>query len=159
MIGAVHAQLRSLSAIWSEARRRCPLPVVECLFRLTEGEALPTVMRHGTDRHGLDRPRGCTAPPWGPADWEREGYRGRFRPFVDVIFASTAEEIDDSLAGRRPSSAVLKIPVTTDPHLLVYRAADFTPVHDGQYAFRDPTQRCAALLAAWSVDALNGPGG
>lgn len=128
--------------------------MAEALFRITEGRHLPRVLQHGTDRFGLDRPPWATAPPWGPADWIQAGYRGRFRRFADVIFASTAAQIDDSLAGRRSSSALLKIPVTDDPHLLVYRAADFVAVHDAQYAFRDAARRRAALVAAWSVERL-----
>ncbi len=138
-------QLHSLSTIWSAVARASPLPLGACLFRTTEGHHAETVRMHGTDRYGLDRPLGCTAPPWTPAEWSRFGYRGPWRPFVDVVYASTAEEIEASLKGVG-SSALLKIPETVDAHVIVYRADAFVPVHRGQYAFVDASRRARAVL-------------
>ena len=143
-------QLHSLSKIWSAVLRECPLPPRACLFRTTEGENVERVRRYGTDRFGLDRPRGCARPPWTAADWAAHGFRGRWRPFVDVIYASTVADIERSLSGRG-SSALIKIPDTIEAHLVIYRAAAFVPVHEGQYAFIDPARRVDAVLRILKV--------
>lgn len=148
------SQVRSLSAIWSALRARCPLPVADCLFRITEGRNVSRVRRGGTDRHGLDRPEGCVEPPWTAVEWRQHGYSGPFRPFVDVIYASTAAEIEASLAGQG-TSALSKIPQTAQPHVIVYRADAFSAVHTGQYAFRVPGDRRAAVVAIEAVERLS----
>lgn len=139
------AQVPVLATIWSSIIERCPLAVERCLFRITDGHLVDRVRAHGTDRHGLDRPTGCNEPPWTAAEWRRFGYRGPWRPFADVIYASTSAEVEASVRGDG-HSALLKIPITSGPHVLVYRADAFVSVHDGQYAFRDPTRRREALL-------------
>lgn len=148
---AVSTQVPALSTIWSTMVHRCPLPVERCLFRITEGDHVERVRRHGTDRYGLDRPVGCTAPPWTAVEWRRFGYWGPWRPFADVIYASTAAEVEASVRGAG-HSALLKIPETEAPHVLIYRADAFVPVHDGQYAFRDPSRRLAALLGVVRIE-------
>lgn len=125
-------------AIWLRLQAAAPAPVAECVFRVTEGFNLPTVLAHGTDRHGRDR----------AMDWVRRGYRGRPRPFDQVIYGSTAEQVELSLTGSG-SSALVKVAVTPSPHLLVYARAALEPVREKEWAFRGPPR--AALLAVFSV--------
>lgn len=131
-----------LAACWRAVCAACPELPARCLFRITEGFNVPLVLRHGTDRYGRDR----------PMQWRARGYRGRPRPFVDVLFASTAAEIDAGLAGAPGPTALGKRAITPDPHLLVYRAADLERVHTRQYAFKGPDRR-AALLAVFALGA------
>lgn len=128
-------------------RAACPAPPAACLFRITEGFNVETARRHGTDRFGRDR----------AMDWR--GHRGPPRAFVDVVFASTAAEIEAALASGAGGTALHKVPITPDPHWLVYRMADLERVHDRQYAFRDPARRRAALLAVLRVASMGSTGG
>lgn len=135
-----HPDQTALAACWRAVLAECPAPPIECLFRITEGFNVETVMKHGTDRHGRDR----------EMDWRARGYRGAPRAFVDVIYASTAAEIEAALGGEALPNALGKRAQTPDPHLLVYRAADLEPVHAQRYAFRGLDRR-AALLAIFAL--------
>jgi len=149
------AQLRHLSTIWSALCRQCPDRPTAYLYRLTEGHYAERVRLHGTDRFGLDRPVGCSDPPWTAADWRRLGYAGPFRPFADVIYASTVAEIEASIAGKG-SSALAKIAVTAQPYVIVYRADALVSVGKGQYAFVDAARRRDAVVTVVSVARLAG---
>lgn len=132
--------LETLRAVWRAICADLPAPAGACLFRSTEGFNVEVVSRHGTDRHGRDR----------AMHWATRGYHGRPRAFAEVIFASTAAEVEASLTGARDRSALLKVPDTPDAHLLVYRADALDAVHDDQYAFRGSPR--AALLAIYALD-------
>ncbi|MCA9541352.1 MAG: hypothetical protein KC620_20770 [Myxococcales bacterium] len=131
----------SLLATWHAVLAELPIAPDAALFRITEGFNVPVVRAHGTDRHGRDRPMA----------WHARGYRGPPRPFARVIHASTADEIAASLRGELALSALLKMPITPDPHLLVYRRDAFEAVHAMQYALRDGIDAIDALA---SVHAL-----
>lgn len=128
---------RDLVAQWRAATAQ--LPGGDYLFRTTEGFNVPTVLAHGTDRHGRDR----------DLRWVERGYRGPPRAFAEVIYASTADEVEAAFLGRRESSCMLKVPGTPDAHLLVYRRDALRPVHDDQYAFVGAAR--AALVAVFRL--------
>lgn len=132
--------IEALQVVWRTICDDLPVPPAACLFRSTEGYNLDVVCRHGTDRHGRDR----------PMSWAARGYRGPPRAFAEVVFASTAAEVDASLTGARDRSALLKVPDTPRAHLLVYRADALEAVHTDQYAFIGSPR--AALLAVYALD-------
>lgn len=137
----MHDGLEALRAMWSAVLAALPIAPDRCLFRSTEGYNVATVLRHGTDRHGRD----------AEMHWQTRGYRGPPRRFAEVVYASTAAEVEASLIGARASSALIKVPDTPDAHLLVYRADALAAVHDSQYAFCEPDLR-AALVAVFALD-------
>lgn len=123
-----------------------------CLFRSTEGFNVATVEAFGTDRWGR------TSPDFIER-WASEGYRGPPRPFCDVVFASTAAEIEAHLATGRGDTALSKCPGTPDAHMLVYRRRALRRVHTKQYAFVGPMPTTArgALVGIWVVRVAEPP--
>jgi hypothetical protein len=138
---AMHEAVDGLRTVWTAVLAALPEAAEGCLFRSTEGYNVETVRRHGTDRFGRDQ----------AMHWSERGYRGAPRRFAEVIFASTAAEVEASLCGARDRSALLKVPETPAAHLLVYRADAFERVHDDQYAFCEADHR-AALVAIFALD-------
>lgn len=104
------------------------------LYRITGEKHLAKVLQYGTDRAGLTQ----------RMHWKEQGYLGRPRKFENIIYASTEEEI--------PNMALKKIPITTNPYLLVYDGSQMELVHrDHQYAFKNSSKKKESLLAIFKI--------
>ena len=122
--------LKFLKRVKKQFSRYYKLPVGDYLFRASEKEEIPNILKHGTDRGG-----------YPPRNWESTDI-----PYEDVIFATTEQDIIEAEKDENRSSSFKKFKIIENPILLIYDIRGFEKIEDRQWRFLDPKNKRDYLI-------------
>ena len=106
-------------------------PPTEVLFRASELAETGRTLKYGTDRGGFP-----------PKLWQ-DG----ITPYDDIVFGTTAADIEEGERDASVSTSFKKIPIIKDPIILLYDITQMEEAGYHEWRFKQPAAKLQALKA------------